>query len=64
MMGGRIGLALEMLQDRIAAHARHHHVQNDQVGALLVDQVLALLAIAGLQNLVPLALKDGPNAVR
>src|SRR5262249_28744348 len=38
-----VGLAAEVLQDGVAAHARHHHVEDDQVGPVLVYQLLALL---------------------
>src|SRR2546425_995341 len=39
--GRGIGLAAEVFQDGIAAHARHHHVENDEVGALVVDLLFA-----------------------
>src|SRR3712207_7347488 len=35
-----VGLVPEVLQDRVAAHALHHHVENDQVRPFLVHQGL------------------------
>src|SRR5215469_5283327 len=61
--GRGVGLALEVLQHRVAAHARHHHVQDDQVGPLVVDLLLALLAVAGLDDAVALLLQDDAQAV-
>ena len=53
----------EMFEDRIAALARHHHIEDDEIGPLLVDEVLPLLAVAGLEHLVALRFEDGADAV-
>src|SRR5262249_30814859 len=58
-----VRLVAEVLQDGVAAHARHHHVQDHQVRAVLVDQALALLAVAGLEDAVALALEHQAQAV-
>src|SRR5262249_24168529 len=53
----RVGLAAEVLQHRVAAHARHHHVEDHEVGPLVVDLLLALLAVARLDDAVALPLE-------
>ena len=52
-----------MLEHGVSAHARHHHVEDDKVGSLVVDDLLGLLAVARLQDAVALALQDGPQPV-
>src|SRR5262249_38138871 len=39
------------------------HVENDEIGPLLIDELLPLLAVAGLDDLVPLRFEDGADAV-
>jgi hypothetical protein len=39
-----------MFEHGIAPHARHHHIENDQVRPLLVNGLFALLAVARLDN--------------
>jgi hypothetical protein len=46
--------AAEMLQNRIAAHSRHHHVQNHQVRFVIVDHLLALMAVVRVDDSVAL----------
>ena len=52
-----------MLEHRVAAHARHHHVEDDEVGVVLVDQALALLAVAGLEHAIALPLEHDAQPV-
>ncbi len=63
MIGGASVLPLEMLQNGIAAHARHHHVEDDEVGMMLIDHVLALLAVAGLNHAIALFFQEHSEAV-
>ena len=58
-----VGLALEMLQHRVASHARHHHVENDQIGVMRVHHLLALLAVASLHDTMALPLQQDAQAV-
>ena len=52
-----------MFEDRVAAHARHHHVEDDEVRLGVVNGVLALVAVVRLQHAEALALEDGAEAV-
>ena len=58
-----VGLAAEVFEYRVAAHPRHHHVEDHQVWLLVVDRLFALVPVVGLDDLVPLPLQDGPQPV-
>jgi len=45
-------LAAEMFQHRQAAPARHHHVQNDQVWPVRIDNLLGFVAIVCLKGAI------------
>src|SRR5256885_1594403 len=58
-----VGLALEVFEDRVPTHGRHHHVEDGQIGPLLVDGLFTLVAVAGRDGAVSLALQHGPRGV-
>ena len=53
-MNGSVGVALEPLADLDAVDLRHHDVEQDQVGQLLLGGGQRLLAVGGLLELVAL----------
>ena len=45
--GGRLRLGLERAADRVAIHARHHHIEQNQIGRVFPRQLQRPLAISG-----------------
>jgi hypothetical protein len=52
-----------MFQNWIATHARHHHVEDDQIGPHPIDHFTRLATVACLKHFVALAFKDKAQAI-
>ncbi len=56
MVAGRV-VGLELGDRLVAAHHRHHHVEDDEIGVVVAGKVDGLAAVGGLVHVVALGLE-------